>query len=99
MNWLQANAVEVIGDGLKILGLIAAAWTVVWQIRKQHKNSLALQVPFVRVSVQSTASSAFCHSHARNNLPDPPPCPHPDKTEEPSNQPARVCPFLMFSSV
>jgi hypothetical protein len=43
MNWLQANAAELIGDGLKVLGLIAAAGTVVWQLRKQHRNSLALQ--------------------------------------------------------
>lgn len=43
MNWLQVNAVELIGDGLKVLGLIAAAGTVVWQMRKQHKNSLVLQ--------------------------------------------------------
>ncbi|MGC9952602.1 MAG: hypothetical protein ABSF64_40220 [Bryobacteraceae bacterium] len=43
MNWLQANANELIGDGLKVLALIAAAGTVVWQLQKQHKNSLALQ--------------------------------------------------------
>lgn len=43
MNWLQQNAVELIGDLLKVLGLLAAAGTVVWQMRKQHKNSLALQ--------------------------------------------------------
>ena len=43
MNWVQVNAVELIGDGLKVFGLIAAAATVVWQMRKQHKNSLALQ--------------------------------------------------------
>ena len=43
MNWLQANAAELISDGLKVLGLIAAAGTVVWQMRKQHKNSSALQ--------------------------------------------------------
>jgi len=43
MNWLRANAAELIGDGLKVLGLIAAVATVVWQLRRQHKNSLALQ--------------------------------------------------------
>ena len=43
MNWLQVNAVELIGDGLKVFGFIAAAATVVWQMGKQHKNSLALQ--------------------------------------------------------
>jgi hypothetical protein len=43
VNWLQANAVELIGDVLKVLGLIAAAYTVVWQMRRQHANSLALQ--------------------------------------------------------
>jgi hypothetical protein len=43
MNWLQANAAELIGDGLKVLGLIAATATVVWQLRRQHKNSLVLQ--------------------------------------------------------
>ena len=48
MNWLQVNAVELIGDILKVLGLIAAAGTVVWQMRKQHKNSLALQREIAR---------------------------------------------------
>jgi hypothetical protein len=43
MNWLQANTAELIGDGLKVLGLIAATATVVWQLRRQHTNSLALQ--------------------------------------------------------
>jgi hypothetical protein len=43
MNWLQANAAELISDSLKVLSLIAAAGTVVWQIRKQRRNSLALQ--------------------------------------------------------
>ena len=43
MNWLQANAAELISDGLKVLGLIAAAGTVAWQMSKQHKNSLTLQ--------------------------------------------------------
>jgi hypothetical protein len=43
MSWLQANAAELISDGLKVLPLIAAAGTVVWQMRKQHRNSLALQ--------------------------------------------------------
>jgi hypothetical protein len=43
MNWFQAHAVELIGDALKVLALIAGAVTVIWQMRKQHKNSLALQ--------------------------------------------------------
>jgi hypothetical protein len=43
MNWFQASAAELISDSLKAPGLIAAAGTVVWQMRKQHKNSLALQ--------------------------------------------------------
>lgn len=43
MNWLQVSAVELLRDGLTALGLIAAAGTVVWQMRRQHKNSLALQ--------------------------------------------------------
>ena len=43
MNWLQANTAELISDGLKVLGLVAATATVVWQLRRQHKNSLALQ--------------------------------------------------------
>ena len=43
MNWFLANAAELIGDGLKVLAVIAATYTVVWQLRKQHKNSLALQ--------------------------------------------------------
>jgi hypothetical protein len=43
MNWLQENAVDLIGHILGFLGLIAAAGTVVWQMRQQHKSSLALQ--------------------------------------------------------
>lgn len=43
MDWLQKNWTELIGDGLKFLGIIAAAATVVWQMRRQHKSSLALQ--------------------------------------------------------
>ena len=43
MNWLQANAAELISDGFKVLGLIAASGTVIWQLRKQHRNSSALQ--------------------------------------------------------
>jgi hypothetical protein len=42
-DWFRANAAEVIADVLKIATLIAAALTVVFQLRKQHKNSLALQ--------------------------------------------------------
>ena len=52
MNWLQVNAVELIGDILKVLGLIAAAGTVVWQMRKQHKNSLALQREIAREALK-----------------------------------------------
>jgi hypothetical protein len=42
----------MIGDGLKVLGLIAAAGTVVWQMRKQHKNSLALQREIAREALK-----------------------------------------------
>lgn len=43
MTWIQENAVDLIGHILAFLGLIAAALTVVWQMRQQHKSSLALQ--------------------------------------------------------
>src|SRR5436309_6862454 len=52
MNWLRANAAELIGDGLKVLGLIAATATVVWQLRRQHKNSLALQREIAREALK-----------------------------------------------
>jgi hypothetical protein len=52
MNWLRANAAELIGDALKVLGLIAAAATVVWQLRRQHKNSLALQRENARAALK-----------------------------------------------
>lgn len=42
-NWLQTNAVALIGHVLTFLGLIAAAITVAWQLRRQHQSSLALQ--------------------------------------------------------
>jgi len=43
MNWFQENAVDLIGHALTFLGLVAAALTVVWQMRRQHESSLALQ--------------------------------------------------------
>jgi hypothetical protein len=43
MNWLQQNAAELIDIGLKILLAAAATFTVVWQLRKQHGNSLTQQ--------------------------------------------------------
>jgi hypothetical protein len=42
-NWLQTNSVALIGHVLTFLGLIAAAITVAWQLRRQHQSSLALQ--------------------------------------------------------
>ncbi len=70
MNWLQANAIELISDGLKVLGLIAAAGTVVWQMRKQHRNSLAQQrenareAPKLRIYETLLANShAFRRKH------------------------------------
>ncbi|MCX6632931.1 MAG: hypothetical protein NTW28_35485 [Candidatus Solibacter sp.] len=43
MNWLQQNAAEVIDNGLKVLLAVMATLTVIWQLRKQHRNSLAQQ--------------------------------------------------------
>jgi hypothetical protein len=43
MNWLQANAVALVGFGVNVVGFIAAARMVVWQLGKQHKNSLVQQ--------------------------------------------------------
>ena len=42
-NWLQQNAVALIGHVLTFFGLVAAAGTVAWQLRRQHKSSLTLQ--------------------------------------------------------
>lgn len=42
-NWIQENAVDLIGHALSLLGIITAALIVVWQLRRQHKSSLALQ--------------------------------------------------------
>ncbi|MEP7354772.1 MAG: hypothetical protein ABI824_16205 [Acidobacteriota bacterium] len=52
MSWLETNAFELIGDGLKVLGLIAAVWTVVWQLGKQHKNSLVQQRESARATLK-----------------------------------------------
>ena len=43
MNWLQLHAFDLVSEGIKVLGITAAALTVVLQLRKQHQNSLALQ--------------------------------------------------------
>ena len=41
--WPQANAVALLGQFLTLVGLIVGALTVVWQLGRQHKSSLALQ--------------------------------------------------------
>jgi hypothetical protein len=43
MNWLQQNATELIDNGLKVLLALMATLTVIWQLRRQHRNSLAQQ--------------------------------------------------------
>lgn len=43
MNWLQQHAAELIDNGLKVLLAVTATLTLVWQLRKQHGNSLAQQ--------------------------------------------------------
>ena len=42
-QWFEQNAVDLIGYGITFLGIIVAAGVVVWQIGRQHKDSLALQ--------------------------------------------------------
>ena len=42
-TWFEQNAVDLIGHGLTILGIIAAAAMVVWQLGRQHRSSLLLQ--------------------------------------------------------
>jgi hypothetical protein len=42
-HWFQVNAVALIGHALTFAGLIVAAMTVGWQLRRQHKSSLLLQ--------------------------------------------------------
>jgi hypothetical protein len=43
MSWIQVHALELASEGLKVLTIVAGTLTVVWQIAKQHRNSLALQ--------------------------------------------------------
>ena len=43
MNWLQLHAFDLSSEGIKVLGFIVAALTVILQLRKQQQNSLALQ--------------------------------------------------------
>ena len=43
MNWFQQNAPQLTDIGLKIVLAVAATITLIWQLRKQHKNSLAQQ--------------------------------------------------------
>jgi hypothetical protein len=43
MIWLQQSAAQLIDYGLKVLLAVLATLTVVWQLRKQHRNSLAQQ--------------------------------------------------------
>lgn len=41
--WLNTNAVDLLGHGLTLLGLIIGVWVVVWQLGRQHTSSLQLQ--------------------------------------------------------
>lgn len=42
-NWFEQNAAALIGHGLTVVGLVVGAITVVCQLGRQHKNSIALQ--------------------------------------------------------
>jgi hypothetical protein len=42
-TWFEQNAVDLIGHALTVVGIVAAAATVVWQLGRQHKSSLMLQ--------------------------------------------------------
>ncbi len=42
-TWLEQNAAALVGHALTVIGLIVGAVTVVCQLGRQHKNSLALQ--------------------------------------------------------
>lgn len=42
-TWFQQNTVDLIGHALTVIGIVAAAATVVWQLGRQHKSSLLLQ--------------------------------------------------------
>lgn len=42
-TWFEQNAVDLIGHVLTIIGIIAAAATVVWQLGRQHQSSLSVQ--------------------------------------------------------
>jgi hypothetical protein len=42
-NWLQENAIDLIGHLLTVVSVMAAALTVAWQLGRQHKSSLILQ--------------------------------------------------------
>ena len=42
-TWFEQNAVNLIGHALTVIGIVAAAATVVWQLGRQHKSFLLLQ--------------------------------------------------------
>ncbi|MDC8447931.1 MAG: hypothetical protein LV473_06210 [Nitrospira sp.] len=42
-TWLEQNVVDLIGHALTIIGIVAAAATVILQLGRQHKSSLQLQ--------------------------------------------------------
>ena len=43
ITWFEQNAVDLIGHALTIVVLIAGTITVVWQLNRQHRNTLLLQ--------------------------------------------------------
>lgn len=42
-NWIHSNSVDLIGHLLALIGIIAGAIVVAWQIGRQHRSSLELQ--------------------------------------------------------
>jgi hypothetical protein len=43
MQWLKDNAIDLMGHGLTLVGIVIATVTVILQLARQHKSSLQLQ--------------------------------------------------------
>ena len=66
--WLQANAVALLGQFLTLVGLIVGALTVVWQLGRQHKSSLALQREVAFGHFRTNFVIRFLRKEARDNV-------------------------------
>lgn len=42
-RWIEENAIDLVGHALTLIGIVAAALIVVWQLSRQHRSSIELQ--------------------------------------------------------